>query len=642
MWKMKSNLEFKKLLEPITIKGMKIRNRFVMAPMLGGSDEAGFATEQTIKYYERSAQGGVGMIILGAHCIDSTLGRIVPIQPNIDDDKYIPGLSKVSKAIQAQGARAVMQILHGGPGILLKLSGRQPLGASAIKRPDGELPREISLDEMELVIKQHVDAAIRAREAGFDAVEIHAANRYLHNSFLSSAWNIRQDAYGGSIENRSRYLVETIQAVRSAVGDDYPLFCRMNGMEYGVKNGITPDQARQIARIAQDAGLDVIDVSAIIPHTSTSPSFYWPEGAFHHLAQQVKENVDIPVIIAGRNTPELGEAALRENKADFIAMARQMVADPDLPKKVAEGRLDDIRPCQSCNCCRGGTRGYPGAVCAINPVAQRQWEFGSEKTEKPKKVLVVGGGPSGMEAAKDAALRGHKVLLYEKRNKLGGLLNGASIPPGKEKISEFVAYLAGQLPKAGVQVHLDTEVTPELVEKIRPDVVILATGSVPLIPNVSGIDGDNVVSAIEVLCDDAKVGDQVVVVGGGLIGCETSDYLAVQGKKVTVVEMLEKIGMDVGPNLGDVLERMEKAGVETAVRTKMEAVTPEGVRATRDGVSIFYPADTVVIAVGLKKNDHLVEKLQDMVPEVVPVGDCLKPRRILESIHDGFNAAWRI
>jgi len=639
---MKSNLEFKKLLEPITIKGMKIRNRFVMAPMLGGSDEAGFATEQMKNYYGRSAQGGVGLIVLGAHCIDSALGRIMPIQPNLDDDKYIPALREVSGAIQKQGARAVMQILHGGPVVPSKLSGTQPLGASAIERPDGEPPREITLDEIAHVIQLHADAAIRARKAGFDAVEIHAANRYLINSFLSPAWNIRQDAYGGSIENRTRFLVETIKAVRAAVGEDYPLFCRINGMEYGVKNGITPDQAQQIAKIAQDAGLDVIDVSAVNPHTSASPSFYWPEGAFIHLAGEVKKAVDIPVVIAGRNNPELGEKALMEKKADMIAMARALVADPDLPTKVAEGKLDDIIPCQSCNCCRGGTRDYPGAVCAINPMAQRQWEFEFTAAKNPKKVLVVGGGPAGMEAAKDAALRGHRVTLYDKREKLGGQLIGASIPPSKQKIWELVTYLAGQLEKTGVQVNLGVEVTEALVREIDPDVVVLATGAVSLIPNVPGINGDNVVTAIETLCDCPEVGEKVVVVGGGLIGCETADHLAVQGKKVTVVEMLDQIGADVGPNIGDVLERMEKAGVESLVKTKMEEITPDGVKATKDGTPVFLEADTVVIAVGLKSNNMLAEKLKEIVPEVYVVGYCLQPRRILEAIHDGFNAAWKI
>ena len=639
---MTGSVRLKKLLEPLEIKGMKLRNRFVMAPMLGGSDLEGYATEQMAKWYENAAQGGVGMIILGAHCIDASNGRLMPIQGVIDDDKYIPGISRVAESIQKHGAKAVMQIFHGGPAVrtnMIQTEPKVPVAASVVKRHDGDTPRELPREDFSKIVSLHVDAALRAKRAGFDAVEIHAANRYLINSFLSRAWNTREDEYGGSVENRARFFVEIIEAVRKALGDDFPLFARINGAEYGEINGLEPEEARQIARIGQEAGIDVIDVSAVNPTTSASPSYYWGDACFFHLAENIKKVVDVPVIIAGRITAELGEKALLEGQADLIAMARQMLADPELPNKVAEGNLEDILPCQSCNSCRGGTRDYPGAVCAVNPIAQRNWEFSWEKTTEPKKVLVVGGGPAGMEFAKDAAALGHTVRLFEKRDRLGGQLLAASLPPNKEKITSLIHYLERQVEKAGVTVELNTEATADLIEKENPDAVVIATGAVPIIPQIPGVDQDLVMNALDVLWKDKEPGKNVVVVGGGLIGCETAEFLAEEGKNVTIIEMLDAIGMDIGPNRLDVLEWLNKGGVKMLAGTKLEEITKGGVNVSVNGESRFIEADSVVISVGLKSDKTVAESLEGKVEKIYTIGDCVSPRRILEAIHDGFNAA---
>jgi 2,4-dienoyl-CoA reductase-like NADH-dependent reductase (Old Yellow Enzyme family) len=416
----------KELFKPGKIGNLTIKNRIVMSPASTKvATPEGFVSQRIIDYYEARAKGGVGLIIPQAIEIDFPTGIVYTPPLLINDDKCIPGFSQLTKAVQKHGARIAAQIHHGGPSAYRIWTNQQPIAASPIIRPamygywETETPRPLTTKEIAIVVEQHAKSAWRAKKAGFDIVEIHAAHKYLINSFLSRAWNKRQDEYGGDLNNRARILMEIIAATRDAVGKDYPLMCRINGYEYieqfGINDGIKIEDAQELAVMIQDAGIDCIDVSAF---PANNPQM--PAGCYAQLAASVKKVVKIPVVTVGAITAKLGEKILQRKEADFIAIGRALFADPEMPNKVREGRIDEIRPCLSCNNC---TIAFDGQYyCAVNPSYCREREYTIKPTDHPKNVLVIGGGPAGMEAASVAAQRGHKVTLCEKEHQLGGLL----------------------------------------------------------------------------------------------------------------------------------------------------------------------------------------------------------------------------
>lgn len=639
---------FSRLFESARIGEMELKNRIVM-PAMGtnlGTPE-GYVTGQIKDYYEERAKGGVGLVIVEVTCIDSPTGKTVARQLVVDDDRFISGLSELAEAIHRHGAKAILQLHHAGRGAKSAITHTQPVAPSAIPMPlvtavgyEGEIPRELSISEIKDLVSKFGEAGERAKRAGFDGIEIHATGFYLVAQFLSSTSNKRQDEYGGELRNRARFLLDIIKAVKEAAGQTYPVLCKLSAREFGPEAGITLEEGQQIAQMAQEAGADAIEVAGMVwgvsprirPPTSERP------GSFLPFIEAIKKVVTIPVIGGGRIDPELGEKVLEEGKADFIAIGKGLITDPQLPAKAASGRIDEIRPCIGCiRCIDNVTQQGGGLVCAVNAAASREREYGLGPAERSKRVLVIGGGPAGMEAARVAALRGHQVALYEKESSLGGQLLQAVVPPHKDNLAKLIDYLTTQMMKPGITVKLGLEATPELVEEAQPDVLILATGATSLVPDIPGIDRPTVVTARQVL-DGEEVGERVVVIGGALVGCETAEFLAEQGKMVTILEILDEVATGIIPALRSLLlSRLADKGVTMMTSVKCQEVTDRGIAIiTKEGQKQTIEADNVVIAAGAKSNKALLEALEDKISEIYAIGDCLEPQGILEAIADGY------
>ncbi|MFC1962933.1 FAD-dependent oxidoreductase [Chloroflexota bacterium] len=635
---MESDLSFRKLFEPFRIGEMELKNRIVRSAMhTRFATTDGHVTDQLLGYYEGLAKGGSGLVIVEYTCIDTSVGKSRR-QLAIDDDKFIPGLRKLAQVIQKNGAKAAIQLHHAGRVALPAVTGVQPVAPSAVAAPGAEygLPRELTVAEIQELVVRFAQGADRARRAGFDALELHGGQLYLINQFLSPAANKRQDTYGGNLENRARFLLEIIGAIRRSVGPRYPLWPRMNGMEYGIPDGIRIEDTKKIAQMVEQAGASAIHVMAPILER-LYPPMCEPPGNMVHLAEAVKEVVSIPVITVGKITPEVGERVLREGRADLVAIGKALWADPELPNKIASGRLDDITPCLECNRCRDAVRDTGLLACAVNAALGREREYRIAPTKKPKRVLIVGSGPAGMEAARVAALRKHKVMLYEKEDRLGGQLTLAAIPPYKNGIMKLTDYLSNQVRKLGVEVETGKDVTPASIDEIKPDAVILATGIVPLIPDIAGVDRGNVVTAQDVLAGKVEAGKKVVVLGGTLVGCETAEFLADKGKEVTIIEVLPEIAENVSSLARPLLlNRLNTKQVVMLSGVQREEIMEQGVAITnREGQSHVIEADTIVLAVGARPNRALLNELKERVSEVHLAGDCVEPRDIMGAVADG-------
>jgi 2,4-dienoyl-CoA reductase (NADPH2) len=643
-----SSAKFERLLEPGQIGKMTLKNRMKSASATTlFCTEDGRLTDREINCLAERARGGAALVTSGAGHATSW-GRIVPHMMVAHDDSVIPGLTRLARAIHEGGAKACFQVIHCGryayaPG--------ESTGPSAIQPniPRFQTPRELTTGEVEDLVKAQADAARRGWEAGFDCVEVCANAGYLIASFLCPVTNKRTDKYGGSLENRARFLVEIIDAVRGKVEADCPIICRICGDEL-TEGGNTPEDMQRIAQMAQEAGMDAISVS-VGWHDSRIPSITHDvaTGGWLYLAEGMKKALRVPVLMAYRlNSPEVAERAIAEGKLDFWEMARPLFADPELPRKVAEGRPEDIAPCIGCcqYCFDKLFTVPPQPVgCIINPRMGHEGEEQYQIRPAPlrKKVVVVGSGPGGMEAARVAALRGHRVSLYEKKETLGGHLPAASALAVKSDIRWLNTYLATQMEKLGVEVHLNTEATAQTVAEERPDAVILAAGGTHIVPDIPGVTADNVALAADVLTGRKDVGDNVVVVGGGLVGCEAAEFLAAKGKKVTVLEMLDRIANDIGTTTRwTAVSRLRKAGVRIETKAKAEAITDKGVKATREGTPLFFEGGSVVLAVGLKAEKTLAQELEGRVADLHVIGDCVEPRRIGEAMSEGFLAANKI
>jgi 2,4-dienoyl-CoA reductase (NADPH2) len=688
---------FEKLLEPGHIGPVKTRNRIVKtgSAMLMWHEDDLHMNEPVKALYEAIARGGVGLLIVESPTIDYPLGARWRERYRIDDDKYIQGLSELVQVIHKYGCPTFMQMNHDGPWqarlpfVPAPLFSGPPIASSPVSMEStndfhNEVPRELAIPEIEEIVDKFASAAVRAQKAGFDGVDINAASSHLLHNFLSPFWNRRQDAYGGSLENRARFVTQIIREIKRRLGQDFPVSVIFNGMEIGRVMGVeddkclTPQDGRGIARLLQEAGADALHVRShwLGYHSGSylTEALFYPEppipvksfpkeydasrkgaGANVPLAAGIKKEVSIPVMVVGRLDPDLGEKVLREGKADFIGMTRRLLADPELPNKVASGRLDDIAPCTACDNCLGSGR------CRINAL------LGTEhntigKAEKRKKVLVIGGGPAGMEAARVAALRGHDVTLYEKSSTLGGLLPLAAMVKGvhPEDLPAMVRYLKGQINKLGVETKLGREVDISTIEEIKPDVVILATGGTPTIPEITGIHKPNVISGADLHRRLKRylrffgpntlrrltrfympIGKKVVIIGGAIQGCELGEFLTKRGREVIIVEA----GDALGEGMVDVLMShlfiwFGKKGVTmiSGVKEYVE-VTDKGLTIiTKDGNRKTIEADTIIPALPLTSNIELLKSLEGRVPEVYAVGDCREPLLIADAVADG----WRI
>ncbi len=633
--------------EPSRIGTMTLRNRFVMPPMVTQyADKEGYVTERSRNYYAARAKGGVGLIIVEATYVDDC-GKAFMNQLGISQDKFIPGLNSLAEAIHQGGARASIQLHHGGRLARTAFSGSQPVGPSALAGPGGEIPKPLSVEEIGEIVDRFAEAALRAKKAGFDGVEIHGAHGYLIDQFLSRASNQRRDGYGGDLQRRARLLIETLEAVRKRVGVDFPFWCRLNGQEYGVPEGTTLEESRKTARLAEEAGADAIHVSAAGPQSPvhfTTPTFV--PAVIEDLAGEIKKAVRVPVIAVGRITPEAGEKMLAEGKADLIAMGKGLLADPNLPNKWTSGHSEDITPCIVCMACRDDLRapGVSGIRCQVNASLGKEREYQILPAKRARNILVIGGGPAGMEAARVAALRGHQVVLWEKGSRLGGQLIQAVIPPHKDRIEPLIQYLSGQLKKLGVRIELEKMATAAKVEEIQPEVVVCATGIKPMVPGIPGLGQADAVQAGDVLEGKVKVGDKVVVIGGELVGCETAEFLAEKGKKVTVTrrgpEMALKVESVLRPFF---LQRLLEKGVTLLTGMSYNEVTGKGLVVTdKENMQRTIEADMIVLAAGSIPDQELYREIKGKMPEVYLAGDCAAPRKIRDAIADGYRIGLEI
>jgi len=646
----------KHLLSPIKIGTMEVRNRIVMPPMgtlFGAPDWT--VTERHLNYYEARAKGGAGLII--AEVTNVSAVRTYGINTlGLFEDKQIPSWIELAKAVHSHGAKLAAQLMDAGPESLSFLSGVQPMGPSIVaSRIWQQIPRELSIEEIEGVIDDFAEAARRGREAGLDAIEIHAAHGYaMVGSFLSPFFNKRTDAYGGSLEGRLKLLLEIVKRIKAKAGPDFPIIVRMSGDDR-VPGGRTLQETQFIAPILVEAGIDALEISggsvpgAVVPPSGTPLALNAP------FAEAVKQVVSVPVICVGRiNSPQLAEFVIANGKADLVSMGRALMADPEMPKKAAAGNFEDIAPCVADNygCLGSANQGKP-ATCIMNPAMGREKEMAIVAAKKPKRVLVVGGGPAGLEVAWVAALRGHRVSLFEKERKLGGQVNLASVPPYMQEISQLITYLSRQIEKAGVKVELGTEVTPELVQKMKPHVVIVATGAAPMVPDdIPGIDKEKVVTAWDILTGKAaQTARNVVILGGGLVGCETADFMTGTGDNlgadrtdVTILEMLEDVASDMVPEPRHLLmQRLHAKGVKVMTSAKVKEILDDGVLFMRDGEEgSIHNADYVVLALGSRPVDHLSEKIKGKVAEVYVIGDAKEPRKVLEATAEGAEVGRKI
>jgi 2,4-dienoyl-CoA reductase (NADPH2) len=615
----------------------------------------------------------------------------------MNNDKFLPDMTRLAEAIRKHDCPAFVQTFHLGPMLppFLASAGVQAVAASSLSKNELPLPnfsvaKELSISEIKGIIEDFADLVARAKRAGFQGVELNAGCTHLLNSFLSRAWNKRQDEYGGgSLENRARIVVEIIQAIKRRNGQDFAIIALINGAEPGLDGGITPGESQEIAKILQAAGADAIHVraefysrpkdpsrrdSTQLPDIALYPEIPYPvgdiidvsrygAGAWVPLAATVKKAVSIPVIAIGRLDLELGEKVLRRGQADFISLNRPLMADHDLPNKVAAGRLDDITPCTYCVTCFDNNEHGNPPKCRVNAAIGKEKEYEIQPAEKRKKVLIAGSGPAGMEAARVAALRGHQVILYEKEHRLGGSLLLAAMVKGSERddILSLVRYLKTQMKKLGVKTELGKEVSSSVIEEIKPDVLIIATGGIHDVPELPGINRRNVLTS-RALHRQLKnylrflgprllrrltsiwmpLGMRVVIMGGNIQGCQTAEFLVKRGRKVTIVENGKEIGeglleIYIKPHL---LTWLDEKGVTMMTEVKYEEITDKGlVITTRDGQRQTLEADTIVTSLPLRPDTALLKSAAGLVPEVYTIGDCQEPHLIVDAIADGSRLA---
>jgi mycofactocin system FadH/OYE family oxidoreductase 2 len=649
-------MSYEYLFRPLEIGALSIPNRiFSSAHATLFADDDGLMTERHAAYYEARARGGIGLIITGAQVVSP---YSVPVSAHMDrcvDDRQIPCYRWVTDAVHRHDTKMFAQLWHFGRQGSASASMLPLQAASTAPCPLlGEASKEMEREDIERTVGEFAAAAVRCREGGFDGIELHGAHGYLFSSFLSPASNFRTDEYGGTLENRMRFSLEVIAAVRKAVGEDFVLGFKFSADEL-VPGGLTLEETREIARILQDQGrVDFLDVS--VGAYGSLPliiaPMYVPLGFAVPYAAAIKEVVDVPVFAIHRiKDPAQAEEILRNGQADMVAMTRPTICDPDLPRKAREGREDEIRNCVACNqgCWGRAMQGLP-IGCALNPWAGHEsdpaWQLIPAK--KRKSVIVVGGGPGGAEAARVAALRGHAVRLYDRATELGGQLSVARKASGREELQDVGRYYTRELRRLGVDVRLGTEVDADAVVSQHPDAVVVATGARPAdqppppLPTIHGADGGNVFLAEQVLGDGASLGDRVVVYSADshFRGPTTADTLADRGKQVTLVVPA------LGPAPHAVAEhntwmllmtRLAEKGVEIVSFTAVTEIGAGGVK-TRHLLSQKegeIECDAVVLAVGAAADDGLYRSLRGKIAELHRVGDCVAPRRMENAIYEG-------
>ncbi|MFZ2633575.1 MAG: NAD(P)/FAD-dependent oxidoreductase [Desulfosalsimonadaceae bacterium] len=662
------------LFSPIFINKLEIKNR-ITYPSLGllySYDSC--LNDRYYNFFRERARGGAGIVTVGPVGVDDLGAGFVVL--SLAQDAAIPSFQKLTGIIKSEGARAWIQLFHAGAYAYPFLIGNQtPISASAVYSPYSKaIPKEMTLEDIERVKLSFADAALRAREAGFEGVEIIASAGYLLTQFLSPLTNTRTDQYGGSFENRLRFPTEVIRLVRKKLGPDFPLTVRMAGNDF-VPGSNTDAETAKIAQAYEAAGVDAISVTGGW-HVTKIPQLPMelPRAAYSYLALNVKNAVSVPVMASNRITdPASAEKIIKDGCADMVNLGRVLIADPEWPKKALEGRADEIRPCTACSqgCTDQVFNGKP-VYCIGNPLAGYEGERAIIPTGSPKNVMIVGAGPAGLEAAITATKAGHQVRVYEKDADIGGQLWLAGAPPHKQELLEFIRYYRAIIRKLGIPVFLNTEVDAAMIEKVKPDVLMVAQGAKPLLPPINGMDDPCVKSSWDVLKDNPPLGKQVAIIGGGSVGLETALFVAAKGtltpetlhflmeydaqtperlkelmlkgtSTVTVFEMLPKAGKDMGKSTRwVVLDKLDRFGVSIQTDARVLSIKNGRIDFEKAGEKQSMTFDSVIIAAGSQADRTLSEKLGQMGIPFIAIGDCKGPGKIDDAIHGGFLAALEI
>ena len=647
------NKKYKKLFERITINGMDLKNRIAMAPMgTFTENEDGTMSEKSLKYYEERAKGGVGLIISEIQWVSNKNEAWLAPQTSCDTNLQTKSWYYLAERVHAHGAKLCIQLSLGlGKNAFIYNEGDSEIKSASdvpmFYRPNKKCT-PMSKEEIKEAVAAFGRAAKRAVYAEADAIEIHAHVGYLLDQFMSAQWNTRTDEYGGSFENRMRFITEIYQVIRDAVGPKFPIIVRM-ALDHMYEGGRTAEEGLEIAKYLESIGVDALDIDlgAYEHRKWIFPTHFAGAGSMANAAAMVKKVVNIPVLNSGTHTPDSAIETLEKGKADIILMGRPLIADPEVPNKIFEDRIEDIRPCLFCNQCTGRSWNGLYVRCASNAQAAAEGEYQITKTEKPKNVVVVGGGPGGMEAARVAALKGHNVTLYEKAPVLGGQLIPAAAPSFKFRIGELMKYHIVQLEKTGVKVVLNKNIDENSPELENADAIIVSTGASPFMPPIKGIDGKNVVEVTESHArPDLVKGNKIIVAGGGLSGCDAGIELAMEGKNVTIVEMQKVIAPDVTKidNRNWLLDTMEKYNVKSFTGHKISEITETGVVVIdAEGNIKTLEADTVIAAFGMRPNSDVANRICKKYNSIVTVvGDCDKIRAIEGAERGGFFAGWAI
>lgn len=646
--------DFSPLFDPIKIGKLNLKNRIVMAPMCSRLPTAdGEVTPALIDHYRVRAKGGAAMLIIEFARIDDKLSSAEWGMLSASSDRFSVGLGLLAETITLNGAHACLQLAHAGR----QSSYAEPcLSPSAI--PDlmyqelmGERykVREITVEEIEGVIRSFAEAAARAKMAGFEAIEIHGAHGYLPGTFLSPYGNHRRDKYGGSLENRARVSLDIVRQTRALVGPDFPILYRYNGDDF-VTGGFEIEEAKELALMLEDAGIDAHHVSGSIGESweECEPPIYVPRGNLVHLAAAVKEIATLPVIAVGGIDIPMAANLVRDGKTDIIAIGRGFLSDTDIPNKAAKGEIRAIRPCIRCNeSCLNGEMVARPQRCDVNFQCGREGDFPLVKADEQRRVVVIGGGAGGMEAARIACLRGHEVILFERTNRLGGQLQIAALLGFKDDLRALMDNMAYEVERLEIDIRMNTEATPELVQSLNPDQLIVACGVQSKYRNIDGIDLPHISYPVDILEGRATCGERIIVVGGGWLGCDISVYLARLGKEVTlttVKEAADDLIPDLEPFSRKVfMEMMESSGVMIKGSHRISEITESGAKFTNENNEVVnLEADTIVPAWGFRPDHTFNDIAHEIAPSPAFIGDCVRLGNLRSCVWPGFMAAYEL